>query len=521
MRGGPDSGLPLRIENSGSTGKSEIDLHPSQWLRTELVAHMEQVPYIQSAKLWKQSRIILCIFTGVILVFFSLHNSFTSVFLMPLAFLTLFLIILRPTYGLYITAASLPLGYLGVAEPFHGTLTVTRFLAIATLLAQALKCLSRDYPLRIHKSTKNGLLIAFLLIVVLSSLTAIDLSHSMKGLFYYLNAILLAFLVILALRTRNEVRLLVFSIVLPTLLVLSLGILTYAMGFGPLVRSTVSGIRRITAIGLDPNEFALTLVSIFPICAYSYLNELGYRRRLLSLSLIMLLCCGVILTYSRASVITLVIIMIYMFMRAMKKGRFFRFGGLLAVAISILSLSPGGIIQRMETLSVGEADPSLKARRSYLKVGYEIMKDHPVLGVGPNNYKVAFTMPEYKREGYMSELSKEMGREKEREGRAAHNMYMEVLNEVGTIGFFLFLSICYITCREFRTCRSIFAKQGDIQLAVASECLELGFLAFLLNSFFLSSEFFPLLWLFIGLSSALVRLTKQERLDLGILEQRG
>jgi hypothetical protein len=47
-------------------------------------------------------------------------------------------------------------------------------------------------------------------------------------------------------------------------------------------------------------------------------------------------------------------------------------------------------------------------------------------------------------------------------------------------------------------------------MSLLTGCLEIGFLAFLLNSFFLSSEFFPILWVFVGTSGACLALSRKK-----------
>jgi O-antigen ligase len=130
--------------------------------------------------------------------------------------------------------------------------------------------------------------------------------------------------------------------------------------------------------------------------------------------------------------------------------------------------------------------------------------------VGPNNYKRAYASPEYKSVGYLSESNAELGRERGRVGRAAHNMYVEMVSEIGVPGLAMVLLIFFYTWREYRLAQSAFRRLGEDRMYWIANSLELGFLAFLLNSFFLSSEFFPILWIFIGLSGSCYALSREK-----------
>jgi O-antigen ligase len=180
------------------------------------------------------------------------------------------------------------------------------------------------------------------------------------------------------------------------------------------------------------------------------------------------------------------------------------FVGLAFAGVLVLLLLPGLVFQRVESLSRGGDDPSLKARWSYVKVGYEVFKDHPLFGVGPNNYKVAYASPEYRSAGYQSESNEEIGKQRGRVGRAAHNMYLEAISEIGLVGIALLIYIFLLTWKEFREAQAKFKESGNEKMWLLTNSLELGLLAFLLNSFFLSSGFFPILWIFVGLALEIV-----------------
>ncbi|MFQ6102746.1 MAG: O-antigen ligase family protein [Candidatus Glassbacteria bacterium] len=446
---------------------------------------------------------LLHVLVGVVLLITFLKLSKATVLGGGAALVVILLVLKRAEYGLYCAAATIPLGMAGPIDSLHGTLTITRLIFYLTAASFILRCAVRRKVEGIPREKKNSVLLILALVILLSAFTGLNFAESVTGIFHYYSCFLMYIMVILLVRDEITYNRTLLFVVCPLTLALILGILSYNLNLGFAARFSVSEARRLTSTEfLGPNSFALLIVSIFPFAVNSYIHEREKSKRFLYLLWAGLLFYGTLLTYSRASTVTLIIVSLIILARSFDRLSRREIAGFAVAGILILLLLPGLVFQRVESLSRGEDDPSLRSRLSYLKVGYEIFKDHPLLGVGPNNYRVAYASPQYKSAGYLSESNLEVGRERGRVGRAAHNMYAESLSELGIVGFALLLYLFYLGWKDVRAAEQLFRKANDEKSYRLTSSLELGFLAFLLNSFFLSSGFFPILWIFLGLSSA-------------------
>jgi O-antigen ligase len=95
---------------------------------------------------------------------------------------------------------------------------------------------------------------------------------------------------------------------------------------------------------------------------------------------------------------------------------------IVAVGVTLVGAS---VRKEFDTMFADELDDSAASRPRLWSAAYQTMMDHPLLGVGPNNFAV---------------VSANYGVE---EGRAAHNLYMQVGADCGIIGLTVLLLLYF------------------------------------------------------------------------------
>lgn len=185
---------------------------------------------------------------------------------------------------------------------------------------------------------------------------------------------------------------------------------------------------------------------------------------------------------SRGSQLALAVISIW-FLLKQKNG----FKGVLVLsvlAIVLYSLLPEEQVERFRI--IGEDRSSLQ-RLAYWKAGIEIIKEHPVLGVGYNNW------------GQYMWYKYPNGVGPGQTVQASHNIFIQGGTEMGLLGLFFFiLLIIYAFMNNSRTRRM--AKELDNKLFFnLSYGLDAGLIGYLVAGFFVTVLYYPFFWVQIAM----------------------
>ena len=157
--------------------------------------------------------------------------------------------------------------------------------------------------------------------------------------------------------------------------------------------------------------------------------------------------------------------------------------GVVALAISALVLSPA-LLDRVVALADWGRDPTLFRRTTYLAVGFDLLRQSPIWGIGPGNFPYYFVGDEYR---FMPGRTPVM--------RELHNTYLDVAVELGLIGFLLFIAVMKNALNELRTA---FTRVTPLQTDAFA--LMLALVALLVASFFMPNKDMRYLWLLLGLA---------------------
>jgi len=156
------------------------------------------------------------------------------------------------------------------------------------------------------------------------------------------------------------------------------------------------------------------------------------------------------------------------------------------------ALAPPEALERLTEVNGGTG------RTDIWRVGWRMVQDQPVLGVGVGNFQTASIH-------YLLEPG---GIERDEfivdRPLVAHNTYLHVLAELGVIGLVAFVLIIFLSLRSALRAAWVFGSRGEREMELLSRAVLIGLVGILVADFFISEQFSKQLWLLLGVGPALL-----------------
>jgi hypothetical protein len=246
------------------------------------------------------------------------------------------------------------------------------------------------------------------------------------------------------------------------------------------------GIVRIRSLGFlnDPNDLAQALVAVLPLLVA--LRHPGRRFR--NLILVWLpaaaLVYGVYLTRSRGGILALVAVVFF--------GLRHRVGRTLSVSLSVVVLA-GLLVLGFAQGRAMSLDESAMGRADAWSEGLQMLKASPIWGIG-------------------------FGFFTEHHNLVAHNSFVHCFAELGLVGYFLWLNLLALTLGQLvamgRTEPDPEDEEG-IALVGWSHAVLVSLVGFLTGALFLSRTYGVMLFLLLGLATAVTDVARRLGWSLG------
>ena len=346
-----------------------------------------------------------------------------------------------------------------------------------------------DAKAKFHFTAMHGLLVLFAIVIHLSFLVAFDISYSLKYYISFMQWVIIFYLVTTIVTTRERFYIF-FLVFFLCAMKIAIGVTkTFAMrGFG----FTSWGLKGPPGYFENSGELAILMLVLFPIGFYLYKafkNDVNKWEKLL---LILAVVCPVLVILgasSRGAQVALVAQCIVMFWRQIFKPKF-----LISIALfAALAWQVLPAEQKERFTTIGTDKTSIQ-RTLYWKNGWEMMKEHPALGVGFFNFSPYF-------ETYYPEdvLYKFAG--------LPHNIFIQIGTDAGFLGLFVYLMIlaAAILKRQF-----MFKSRADIEDRPVDKlytalwpAFKFGIIGFVVAGQFVTVGYYPFLWLSLALMYAM------------------
>jgi len=354
-------------------------------------------------------------------------------------------------------------------------------------------------------------ILSFAFFVILSCIYSVNLNASLKQAYIIIPNILLCFLVINIVRRRKQVFIITACLVLAATIVSLYGIYQYFWGldetrnwilqqntqFHPEVLSRL-GINQAFSTFVIRNALAGYLLLILPLCISLFFISKSFYKLLLSMAAVSIVLC-LYLTYSKGGwgiflILVLVSILILMYKKFRHKKRFYIVSISAIVGLVIFSAVFLKIVDR--TYMIHDTLGSFKVRLNYWKACPGMVRDFP-FGSGIGTFGSIY--PKYKVP-------------QAREVQLAHNSFLQLWTEIGTLGILSFLLIWVMFFRDWRK---------TFRVEYVSISMYVGCIAFLIHNLVDFDFYVPgismNIWLFIGMIEALKTKSKEGTIKISSL----
>jgi O-antigen ligase len=351
-------------------------------------------------------------------------------------------------------------------------------------------------------------LASFIVVILASSLFAVQPSESIKDLQIFSNWVLLVVLIAGTVTTERRWFLFLILYLLVCLKMSQHGFLSWAKrGFA----FASWGVTGSPGWFTNSGEFALQMGMFVPAATYFIISVRRYVTTIKQLILLFLPISGIasiVASSSRGGLLALIVVLILTALRSKFRIRSLAF---LSVGLPILWLVvPGESKARFGTAG---SDSTSQLRLRYWQNGLDMAFRHPVLGVGQGNWT------SYYRENYWV-AGDSLNRFTDR-GEAiiqpSHNSFVEVVAQLGFAGLAAFTAVILgslTTNRRTRTLLEPLGQRGAF-LTRSTRAIDAGTVVFCVAGFFMSVAFYPFLWMQVAMTIAVHNASRRLLRELG------
>lgn len=378
-------------------------------------------------------------------------------------------------------------------QSIYTSLAIIPWTQISLLIA----CFTAFADREIHwvRNKGNVLIVLFYSIVLLSCLFAFRSSVSWEAIGVALNWLVLYFLFITVINTEKRFIIFLLLFFLVNFKMSQFGFRSYiARGF----TYAKLGVTGTPGWFRDAGDLGIAM-TIFVTMSTAYIlalkNYWGLYKKLLFSLLPLTGLFTVMATSSRGAQLGMLAAGCWFLLKSRKGIKFLV--AILAVGWLVYSLLPPEMLAEYE--AAGEDSTSV-TRLALWSFGMDVVRDHPVLGVGYNNWL-----------DYCNFMNP-YGIGRNTWCLAPHNTYVTALSELGITGFTMYVFlILFIFILNART--RVIAKQFENKFALfISHGLDAGLVAYLVSTTFFSNLFYPMFWVQLALAVVLYEISKKRQL---------
>jgi O-antigen ligase len=247
--------------------------------------------------------------------------------------------------------------------------------------------------------------------------------------------------------------------------------------------------RASAGVTYSSNDVALMMVCALPLAA---LGALAFRggSRLIAGGVTAICITATIMTVSRGGFIGLAFVSVLLVLRMGSAAARF---AVIAVMIGLFAaIAPLQYWDVMDTIwnptGMGYVGRGISSRVELWERGIDLVLGNPLVGVGIGVYYIADGLQYGRERGFVT----------------AHNSFLQVAGELGTLGFALFVAMLVVSVHNVRRTGRAAKENAELgDLGWIAAAVEMSLYGYIVVGFALSQAYAPMLYFLVGMATAL------------------
>ncbi|BHH86293.1 O-antigen ligase family protein [Desulforhopalus sp. 52FAK] len=338
---------------------------------------------------------------------------------------------------------------------------------------------------------------AYLLLIILSSYNAYWPEISHEKFMDFFNWVVVFFVLSQTVTTRKRFYILLLIFMLASFKLSLFGAKVFAMrGFA----FTRWGIAGPEGYFQNPGEYAIQMLMFAPLALFFIQGIRKYLKRWQANVLYLMpitAALTIIGTNTRGGQLALAVQILTLIMTTKKWFKML----IIIACISVIGFQLLPDKQKARFESSGKDGTSVQ-RLLYWKHGWQMIKEHPLLGVGYMNF------PAYYTKHHSDDLVLEMLRD--RGAELPHNIFIQVGTDTGFSGLFVIILLMFFSVLSMKKISTDCKMSGDQFLTSISKGMILSFIGFVVAGQFVTVMYYPFFWVYLVFVSAIVTLRNKE-----------
>jgi len=378
-------------------------------------------------------------------------------------------------------------------QDMYESINVFPFTKVLLSLTMVVFLLRHSSPL--VRNPLNKLLILFFVVILLSSVFALNPSVAYEYVPDFISWMVIFFLIINIVNTEKRFFVFMLAFLLYSFKMAQFSFFNWvSAGFGFISIGSGGGPGWFRNSG----EFGIQMCIFFSLaaCFFFALKDHWPRwKKILFLFFPFIALTGTVSSSSRGSVVGILCILFFMFIKSKHRIR-----GLVALGVILALLYFILPDQQMERFQSSGEDKTSETRLEYWKRGMELISSHPILGVGYNNWLVA-------QENIYGLRGQQL----------PHNIFIQCASELGYSGLLVFfLMILYTFINNSRT-RNLVLRWDKEKKEVKSRFLyymahglDGALVGYLASGFFVTVLYYPYFWINLAMTVSLNSIARMQ-----------